>query len=149
MWHAKFVHASDGTPQIRGVTFAHLSPALQMVVLALIAASRVKFIDPTMEQLAAIGGVSVNKLREKRRQVGAPIRSKRASVRKADAAQPSHPAPEPANIDIIDALRRIGSSGFLKIAEMIERDELARAAAAAKTDGNGAALNGGAPHYGI
>jgi hypothetical protein len=141
MWHAKFSYASDGTAQIRGVTLAHLPSNLLLPALAAIAAGRVKFVDPTMQQLAAIGGVSVHKLLEVRHQVGAPIRPKR--TRKADPM----PAPEPTSVDVVGALRRLGTEGLLKLAEMVERDEIARAATAARSNGHGAALNGGAPHY--
>jgi hypothetical protein len=142
MWQTKFTYAS-AKPRIRGVTFGRLDPNAQLAALVKIAAGRLELVEPTSQQLAGIGGISVQKLLGLRHKAGAPIRPKRASVRKADPT----PAPEPANVDIIDALRRIGSSGFLKIAEMVERDEIARAAAATKANSNGAALNGGASHY--
>jgi hypothetical protein len=145
MWHVKLKYASDGAAQIRGLTLAHLPPDQQLAALVAIAAGQVKLIDPTMVQLAAIGGMSATELLEMRRQVGAPIRAKRPSARKADPT----PAPEPANVDIVCALRRLGTEGLLKLAEMVERDELARAAATVKTNGNRAVLNGGARHFSI
>jgi hypothetical protein len=137
MWQTKFTYTS-AKPQIRGVTFGHLSPDAQLTALVRIAAGQLELVEPTLQQLAGVGGISVQKLLGLRHKAGAPIRAKRSSV-KAD------PASESANVDIIDALRRIGSSGLLKIAKTIKRDELARAAATAKTNG---AFNGGAPHYG-
>jgi hypothetical protein len=142
MLHSRFTYTS-AKPQIRGITFGHLGPDAQLAALVKIAAGRLELVEPTLQQLAAIGGLSVQKLLALRHKAGAPIRPKRPSAHKADPA----PETEPANVDIIDALRRIGSGGLLKIAETIERDELARASvAAAKANG---AFNGGASHYGI
>jgi hypothetical protein len=138
MWQTKFTYAS-AKPQIRGVTFGHLSPDAQLAALVKIAAGRLELVEPTLQQLAAIGGLSVQKLLGLRHKAGAPIRPKRASVCKTDPT----PAPEPTNVDIVSALRRLGTEGLLKLAEMVECDEIARAAATAKTNGNG-----GVPHYG-
>jgi hypothetical protein len=96
----------------------------------------------TLVQLPRAFEASPAELREARRVAGHIIKSRH---RKSAAPIPA-PASEPANVNLVDALRRIGAGGFLKIAEMIKRDELARAAAAAKA--NSAALNGGGmPHH--
>src|SRR5262245_34524900 len=124
---------------IAGSWLAKQLPARQLVALVAVAAKQATLGRLTHKQLAALAGLSVSQFRDARRQHGAPIRPKRAATRQAP-----RPARETANVDIIDALWRIGSGGFLKIAEMVARDELARAAAASRANGNGAAVT---PHH--
>jgi hypothetical protein len=121
-----------------GSWLANQTPERRLRTLVSIAAQQV-----TNKQLAALAGLSVSQFREARRQRGAPIRPKRPLARKADPV----PTPEPANVDIVNALRQLGTNGLLQLAELVERDEIARSVVAAKTNGNGAALNGGAVHH--
>jgi hypothetical protein len=114
------------------------TPERRLAALVSIAAHQV-----TNQQLAALAGLSVGQFRGARRQRGAPIRPKRPSARKADPV----PTLAPANVDIVNALRQLGTSGLLQLAELVERDEIARSVVAAKTNGNGAARNGGAVHH--
>jgi hypothetical protein len=104
MKHIKLNYASDATGQIRGMTLAHLHRNLQLAMLVAIAAGQIKLIDPTMVQLAAIGGVSVDELWDMRRQVGAPIRPKRPSARKAN------PTPAPSLLTSTSSKRCGGSA---------------------------------------
>jgi hypothetical protein len=115
-----------------------MAPERRLCALVSIAAHQV-----TNKQLAMIAGLSVSQFREARRQFGAPIRPKRPSARKADPV----PTLKPANVDIVNALRQLGTNGLLKLAELVERDQIAHGAVAAKTNGNGATRNGGAVHH--
>jgi hypothetical protein len=128
-------------PSIHGRTLAQLPLAERLRWLTAISAGKANLLSLTLAQLPRAFDANPAELREARRVAGHIVKSQH---RKYAAPIPA-PTSEPANVDLADALRRIGASGFLKIAEMIKRDELARAAAAAKA--NGAALNGGVPHH--
>lgn len=132
---------SSAIAVVTGGWLAKQTPERQLTALVAVAADQAAIDRLTLKQLALLAGRSENQFREARRRHGAPIRPKRPSARKTD------PARAPANVDIIGVLRQLGTNGLLKLAELVERDEIARAAAAAKTNGNGAALNGGAVHH--
>ena len=147
-------------PVITGGWMAKQTPERRLTALVTVAADRAAIDRLTHKQLATLAGLSVGQFREARRQHGAPIRSKRAATRQAptldninivdvsaSARSPRWgnwlraPTPMLNNVDIVNVLRQLGSDGLLKLAELVERDQLARTVAPAKTNG-GAALDG-------
>ena len=142
MSHILVGNDKPGKPAIHGSALALLPLAEKLAWLAEIAADRVTLLSLNLTQLPIAFGVNPTDLREVRRAAGVTIKPRRQ--------KPTVPAPTPVPapiVDVIETFRKIGPDGFLKLAEMMERDELARAAAAAKA--NGAALNGGGgmPHH--
>jgi hypothetical protein len=136
-------NGKPGKPAIHGSVLTALPRAEKLVWLVAITAGEVNLLSLNLAQLPQAFGVSPTNLREARRAAGQIIRS-RPRKPAAPALAPS-PVSSPI-VDVIETFRKIGPDGFLQLAEMMERDGLARAAATAKVNGNGAALDGGAPH---
>ena len=134
-------NGKPGKPAIHGSALASLPLAEQLRWLAAIAAGKATLLSLNLAQLPRAFKVGPTALREARRAAGVTIKPRR---HKPTVSAPT-PVPAPI-VDVIETFRKIGPDGFLKLAEMMERDGLARAAAAAKA--NGAALNGGGmPHH--
>jgi hypothetical protein len=134
-------NAKPGKPAIHGSVLGALPYAKQLAWLVAIIAGEATLLSVNLTQLPRAFGVHPTDLREARRAAGQIIKSQQH--------MPAKPTPVPppvstSNVDVVEALRKIGSDGFLKLAAMAERDEIARAIAAAKANG---ALNGGAPAH--
>ena len=134
-------NGKPGKPAIHGSVLASLPLTERLCWLAAITAGEATLLSLNLAQLPRTFDVSPAALREARRAAGVTIKPRRYKL------TVSAPTPVPAPIvDVIETVRKIGPDGFLKLAEMMERDGLARAAAAARA--NGAALNGGGmPHH--
>jgi hypothetical protein len=140
MSHILVGNGKPGKPAIHGSVLTSLPLAEKLTWLVAITAGEAL----NLAQLPQAFGVSPTNLRKARRAAGQIIKYKQR--------KPATPAPAPSPLssgidDVIETFRKIGPDGFLQLAEMMERHGLARAAATAKANGNGAALNGGAPHY--
>jgi len=134
-------NGKPGKPAIHGSMLALLPLAERLRWLAAITVGEATLLSLTLAQLPQAFKVSPTALREARRAAGVTIKPRRC--------KPTVPAPTPVLApiaDVVETLRKLGPDGLLKLAELMERDALARAAAAAKT--NDAALNGsGMPHH--
>jgi hypothetical protein len=144
MSHILVGNCKPGEPSIHGSALTALPLAEKLTWLVAITAGAANLLSLNLAQLPQAFGVSSTNLREARRAAGQIIKSR--------PHKPAAPAPAPspvstAIVDVIETFRKIGPDGFLQLAVMMERDGLVRAAATAKANGNGAALNGGAPHY--
>jgi hypothetical protein len=134
-------NSKPGKPAIHGSALASLPLTERLRWLAAIATGEATLLSLTLAQLPHAFNVSPTALREARRAGGVTIKPRRHKP--TVSAATAGPGPI---VDVIETFRKIGPDGFLKLAEMMERDGLARAAAAAKA--NGAALNGGGmPHH--
>jgi hypothetical protein len=133
--HILIGNSKPGRPAIHGSVLDALPLAEKLAWLVAIAAGQANLLSLNLAQLPRAFEFTPADLREARRAAGQTIKSRRR--------QPAAPTPAPFPVstpivDVVETLRKIGSGGFLKIAEMIERDEIVRAAAAAKTNGGGA-----------
>jgi hypothetical protein len=141
--HVLIGNGKPGRPAIHGSALAALPLAAKLAWLAAIATGEANLLSLTLAQLPRAFEISPMALREARRAAGQTIKSRRHKP----AAPAPTPSPESAPIvDVVETLRKIGPEGFLKLAEMAERDEIARVAAAAKAN---SALNGGAPAHAL
>ena len=142
MSHILVGNGKPGNPKIHGSVLAALPLAEKLAWLAAITAGEANLLSLNLAQLPRAFEVRPTDLREARRAVKQTIKSWRP--------KPAEPIPAPSLVstpivDVVETMRKIGSDGFLKLAAIAERDEIARAAAAAKS--NGAALAGGVPHH--
>jgi hypothetical protein len=136
--HVLVGNGKPSRPAIHGSALAALPLAEKLAWLAAITAGEATLLSLNLEQLPRAFEVSPTTLREARRAAGQTIKSR---WHKLAAPAPALSRMSIPIVDVVETLRKIGPEGFLKLAEMAERDEIARATAAAKANG---ALDGGA-----